>query len=367
MMPRPESEPPMTDELRPTPSLDDPEGVRASLERWFGEAVYPGRQVSIPAVTIPENTGMSNITLLLDCVLDGGAARLPMVARLQAQGGRLAFPEYDLPMQYAAMQALTAIDGLRVPQLVALEGEGSVLGTPFYIMRRTEGRIPPDMPPYHMDGWLVAAAADQRRALWSSAVAMMAVLHRQPLDAPPLYGFVQGHRFPRNLDEQLTYWERYRDWGLEGTRNEDCEVALRWLREHQPEEQCLRLCWGDSRMANVIFQPGDNDVAALLDWEMLCIGDPLQDIAWWIFMDELFSHGIGVPRLEGFPEAHETAAQWAQLSGLDTGQLHYYRVFAGLRISLILARMSLATDRSMLEQSFASQYMRQVIRSNHCA
>lgn len=351
----------MTEELRPTPSLDNPDAVRASLQNWFSESVYPGRNPRIPALNIPENTGMSNITLLFDCILDEGAETLAMVARLQAQGDKLAFPEYDLPMQYAAMETLNQVEGLKVPQLVAQEASGTILGTPFYIMHRTTGRIPPDMPPYHMDGWLLEATPEDRKALWNSAVSMMATLHQQDASAPPIADFVAANHFPKSLDQQLTYWERYRDWGLEGARNEDCEIALQWLRANQPREQCLRLCWGDSRMANVIFEPDHNEVATLLDWEMLCLGDPLQDIAWWIFMDELFCHGIGVPRLEGFPDGNATAALWSSLTGLDTSELHYYRVYAGLRISLILARMSLATDRSMLEQSFASQYTRQLI------
>lgn len=351
----------MTDELRPTPGLDNPEAVRASLQEWFANTVYADRQPVIPAIKIPDNTGMSNITLLFDCVLANPAETLPMVARLQAQGDKLAFPDYDLPMQYAAMETLNRIDGLNVPQLVAQESGGDILGTPFYIMHRTDGRIPPDMPPYHMDGWLLEAGASERKALWNSAVTMMATLHRQDPTSAPLEGFIQAHTFPKSFDEQLGYWEHYMEWGLEGARNKDCEETLAWLRANQPEEQCLRLCWGDSRMANVIFEPTKNDVAILLDWEMLCMGDPLQDIAWWIFMDELFCHGIGVPRLEGFPGGEDTARLWSELTGLNHDRLHYYRVYAGLRISLILARMSLATDSSMLEESFASQYTLKVM------
>lgn len=350
----------MTDELRPTPGLDNPDAVRQNLQHWLSESVYPGRKLTIPDVTIPENTGMSNITLLFDCVFEG-AEILPMVARLQAQGDKLAFPEYNLPMQFDAIKTLAQILGIRVPELVAQEVSGDILGTPFYIMQKAEGRIPPDMPPYHMDGWLCEATPESRKALWKNAVAMMAALHQQDALAAPLADFIERHSFPKSLDEQLGYWEHYMHWGLEGARNHDCEALLEWLRKNQPSEQCLTLCWGDSRMANVIFEEHSDEVAVLLDWEMLCLGDPLQDIAWWIFMDELFCHGIGIPRLDGFPSREETAAYWSALTGLDHSLLHYYLVFAGLRISLILARMSLATDRSMLEQSFASQYARAVM------
>ena len=274
--------------------------------------------------------------------------------------GTLLASAHAVDREYRVMTALASTD-VPVARTYCLCEDESVIGTPFYIMHRTDGRIPPDMPPYHMDGWLLEASPEDRAELWNSALTMMATLHTQDPAAAPLAQFISQHAFPKSLDEQLGYWERYMAWGLEGACNEDCEVALQWLRENQPAAQCQRLCWGDSRMANVIFAPDKNEIATLLDWEMLCMGDPLQDIAWWIFMDELFCHGIGIPRLEGFPSAEASAALWSSLTGLKHDQLHYYRVYAGLRISLILARMSLATDRSMLEQSFASQYTLKVM------
>jgi aminoglycoside phosphotransferase (APT) family kinase protein len=151
-------------------------------------------------------------------------------------------------------------------------------------------------------------------------------------------------------------------WGLEGAHNVHCEAALTWLKQHQPATEPQHFCWGDSRMANVIFHEDKSGVAALLDWEMLVLGNPLQDIAWWIFMDELFSVGLGVPRLEGFPSRAATVQYWSDRTELDTHLLQYYLVFAGLRISLILARMSLAKgDNSMVAESFASQYMMKVL------
>lgn len=352
------------DELRPTPSLSDPEAVRVRLQEWLNEGLFAGKSLEVTEFRIPESTGMSNITVLMEarCQENGQTRTLPMVARLQAMGQKLSFPDYDLPMQYAIMETLGRIPGMAAPGLVVLEPTGDVLGTPFYIMHRTEGLIPPDMPPYHMDGWLVESTPAERERVWWSGVDMMAHLHCQPIDQPPLAGFIAEHRFPRGLSEQLDYWAHYMAWGLEGDRNLQCEAALDWLRANAPQNEPQALCWGDSRMANVIFRPDKTGVAALLDWEMLVLGNPLQDIAWWIFMDELFSHGIGVPRLEGFPPREATLKHWSDKTGLGTGALHYYLVFAGLRISLILARMSLITgDRGMVKESFASHYMMKIM------
>lgn len=361
----------MTEELRPTPSLADPDAVRAHLQEWLNETIFVDQPVSITDFIIPEGTGMANITVLFDASWqeNGQQQSQPMVARLQAQGDKLAFPSYDLPMQFAVMTLLADVPGIAVPDLVAQESTGDVLGMPFYIMKKTDGLIPPDIPPYHIDGWIVASTPMERKNLWWSGVDMMAQLHQLSLHEEPLQGFleqknfVRRYDFPRGLAEQLQYWQHYMVWGLEGAHNLHCETVLEWLKLHQPIDEPQALCWGDSRMANVIFREDKSAVAALLDWEMLVVGNPVQDIAWWIFMDELFSLGLGCPRLEGFPSREDTARYWAQKTGLSIEALHYYLVFAGLRISLILARMSLAKgDNSMVAESFASQYMMKVLQ-----
>ena len=355
----------MSEDLRPTPSLADPAAVRERLQEWLGETAFVGRSLVISEFVIPEGTGMSNITVLFDAAWDDNGQRQsqPMVARLQAQGDKLAFPSYDLPMQYDAMATLARVPGLAMPVLVAQEPTGTVLGMPFYIMQKTAGLIPPDIPPYHIDGWIVASTPEERERLWWAGVDMMARLHRLPVDTGELQAFAEQHDFPRGLGEQLQYWQYYMNWGLEGQRNLHCETALEWLKRHQPAAEPLRFCWGDSRMANVIFHEDKSGVAALLDWEMLAFGNPVQDIAWWIFMDELFSLGLGCPRLEGFPSRQDTVQRWSAQSGLPADALHYYLVFAGLRISLILARMSLAKgDNSMVSESFASHYLMKVLR-----
>lgn len=358
----------MNEDLRPTPSLADPDAVRARLQEWLNETVFVDQPVSLTGFTIPEGTGMSNITVLFDASWqeNGQQQSQSMVARLQAQGDKLAFPSYDLPMQFAVMTLLATVPGIAVPGLVAQEPTGAVLGMPFYIMKKTDGLIPPDIPPYHIDGWIVASTPTERKNLWWSGVDMMAKLHGLSLHEEPLQSFSKEQDFPRGLTEQLQYWQYYMGWGLEGAQNLHCETALEWLKRHQPVNEPQALCWGDSRMANVIFHEDKSGVAALLDWEMLAVGNPLQDIAWWIFMDELFSLGLGCPRLEGFPSREDTARYWAQKTGISAAALHYYLVFAGLRISLILARMSLAKgDNSMVAESFASQYMMKVLQEQN--
>jgi aminoglycoside phosphotransferase (APT) family kinase protein len=56
------------------------------------------------------------------------------------------------------------------------------------------------------------------------------------------------------------------------------DEALEWLVAHRPEPERLSLCWGDAKIGNVLYDPANGDVSALLDWEMARIGDPEMDL-----------------------------------------------------------------------------------------
>ena len=360
----------MSDDQRPTPVLDDPEETRQKLEQWLTSQLHG--TVRIPALNVPEGTGMSNITMVFDAIHDKahGDTTASYVARIEPRGDYLVFPEYDLDIQCRVIEMLNEHSKLPVPEIVAKELSGQVLGKPFYIMKKTDGHIPPDMPPYHMDGWLTEQTPVVRRQLWNAGLSRLAEVSTLDITAPAIQSALSDCAIPKNLDEQLTYWENYYQWGYrregEFLPHDSAERALKWLRAHQPQEQAVRLCWGDSRMANVIFTPDKTDVAALLDWEMVALGDPLQDLAWWIYMDELFCHGLDFPPLEGFPSRSESAQQWAQQSGFSIEQLHYYLVFAGLRFALLLGRMSIGQNNedsinSHFSSCFEAKYLEKIL------
>jgi len=338
---------------RPTPLVEDADGTRRKLEAWLSG--HRGCPVSIPELSIPESTGMSNVTLLFDTHWeeDGQPRTEPVVARLQPEIDRPVFPEYDLSLQYEVMDVVGRNSDIPVPELRGLETDRSLLGVQFYFMKRTDGRIPTDMPPYNMDGWMMhETTLEQRAAIWRSAVETMGRFHR--LDYREL-GFEKLHEAGRTpLQQQLDYWQRYHDWCLDGTTHEICRPALDWLVANQPEEEPTVLCWGDSRLGNIIFRESLDGVAAVLDWEMAVLGNPVQDLAWFNYMDSTFAEGLGMPRLEGLPDYEETIALWEETSGHSARDYHYYTIFAGMRYGLILSRVMYATGQdSDLQTNFA--------------
>ena len=88
------------DNARPTPLIEDIDGTRHKLEAWISS--NRGQDVRIQELTIPEATGMSNVTLLFDITWDenGQQRSEPLVARLQPSIERPVFPDYDLSLQY---------------------------------------------------------------------------------------------------------------------------------------------------------------------------------------------------------------------------------------------------------------------------
>ncbi|PLW84455.1 hypothetical protein CWI75_01975 [Kineobactrum sediminis] len=149
---------------------------------------------------------MSNVTLLftLHWQEQGIAREEACVGRLQPDIARPVFPSYDLAPQYRVMEALKQHSAIPVPPLLGLETDTSLLGVQFYIMGHIAGRIPADMPPYNMDGWMLQETSeDQRAALWRAAVTTMASFHQLDHHALGLPHLDTGELTP--LQAQLAY------------------------------------------------------------------------------------------------------------------------------------------------------------------
>ena len=92
------------------------------------------------------------------------------------------------------------------------------------------------------------------------------------------------------------------------------------------------LCWGDARIGNIIFANSCDSISAVLDWEMAVLGNPVQDMAWFNYIDATFAEGLGMPRLPGLPSYEETTSRWEQASSFSAADYDYYWIFAGMRL-----------------------------------
>jgi len=324
----------------PQPIGRDLDDTRTQLLTWLQAQLPEARGLSIDDLRGPKDTGFSSDTLMftLDYEEQGTARRQPMVIRLRPTGEFGVFPEYDVALQYRMMKSL-AQTAVPVPAMYWLEEDPGPLGSAFYIMERLDGQVPSDSPPYHAEGWLHDSAPGDRARLWNSGLDAMSEVHK--LDwRKPEFAFLEGPAPGQTTAQaQMAYWENFMEWGLDRSRYELIGRGFDWLQSNLPGESEVGICWGDARISNQIFS--DYQAIAVIDWEMVFVGNPVADLAWFITMDRVFTEGIGLERLSGFPDKAATLARWEQNVGRQARDYAFYEVFAAWRFAVIMARVFL--------------------------
>lgn len=341
------------------PEKRDLDLARTRLEAFLARGRPGAEDLAIANLRAPSNTGFSSETLLFEVHWrERGTARVEsLVARIEPRGFNV-FPSYDLTVQFRVMNAL-AKTGVPVPAMREHDWSDDTLGAPFYTMEFLDGWVPSDNPPMHAAGRMAEELTPAERELvWWSGVEAMCRVH--DLDPEQLgLGFLAECKWPQAtrsepqaseaktgvpargedaLAQHLHYYDAYLTWGLgDRARYPLLERALGWLRDRAPRGEPVALCWGDSRLANQIYS--GVECIGVLDWEMVRLGNPLQDTAWWVALDRCFSEGTGLPRLAGLPGRDETLAHWRDRTGRSLDHLDYYEVFALMKFAAIMARL----------------------------
>lgn len=281
--------------------------------------------------------GQSNPTWFLS----HGAAR--MVLRAKPIGPILP-GAHAIEREFRVLSALHPA-GLPVPRPIRLCEDPTVIGTPFYLMERVEGRIftdcsLPDLPPA------------ERAAIWMGLAEALAALHRVD---PAAVGLADFGRPTGYFARQLARWSRQRaETALRSPP--DLEALEAWLAANlPPEDGRVALVHGDFRMGNMIFHPTEPRVVAILDWELATLGHPLADLGfvvmpWWSAPDEyggilgLDHDAMGLPAEAAFLARHAAAAPGIGAPGA------FHRAFALYRFAVIFlgiaerARTGTASD-----------------------
>ncbi len=352
----------------PQPKGRDLQKTQGPLLRWLEGKLPNAEKLAIENLRGPSDTGFSSDTLMFDLAYEesGAAIRKPLVMRLKPISEFGVFPEYDVALQHNMMQALAAT-AVPVPTMLWLEEDGDALSSPFYVMEHLRGQVPNDNPPYHREGWLCDLTPQDREKLWMSGVDAMAEVHKLDATAPEFDFLPQPPAGKTGMEAQLDYWSHYLDWGLERPRYALLNECFDWLVSNVPSDEPLGICWGDSRISNQIFQ--DCKVAAVIDWEMVFLGNPVADLAWFITIDRVNSQGIGVERLAGMPGRDATVARWQARTGQSADHLNYYELFCAFRYGAILSRLFmqmkhyevLPADATIDVENFSSPVLREIL------
>jgi aminoglycoside phosphotransferase (APT) family kinase protein len=80
-------------------------------------------------------------------------------------------------------------------------------------------------------------------------------------------------------------------------------------------------------------------IAGLLDWEMVHLGNPVHDLAWWFVLDDSLTTGLGLPKVDGLPDRAEMTALWESESGFSAANLDYYELLSNFQFAVIMHRV----------------------------
>lgn len=191
---------------------------------------------------------------------------LRLVLRKQPPGSLLP-TAHQIDREYRVVKALGQTD-VPVPEMLLYCEDPTIIGTPFYVMRRVDGTV------FH-DCRLYGMAREYRRDAYRSLAQSLARLHAVDPDAAGLgdYGR-KGNYFAR----QVVRWSRQWDLSRQGD-DPNIDTLVEWLPRNIPDDDNSTIVHGDYRPGNVIFAADAPNVAAILDWELSTLGHPLADLA----------------------------------------------------------------------------------------
>ena len=205
--------------------------------------------------------GQSNPTYMLETP----AARFVMRKK---PSGTLLQSAHQVEREFRIIKAL-AVTAAPVPRVHLLCEDTDVIGTAFFVMDYVAGRI-------MRDPLMPDSSPEERAACYDSMNDVLARLHKVDFRAVGLgdYGRPTGY-----VARQVARWSKQ----YEASKTEEIpemKSLIEWLTAHIPPDDETTIVHGDYRMENIIFDPSEPRVVAVLDWELSTLGNPLSDLGW---------------------------------------------------------------------------------------
>ena len=301
-------------------SPDHPPGLDLDRLRGLLDRERPGL-VHGPLTGRLIEGGRSNLTYAVSDGTSKWVVRRPPLGHVLATA-------HDMKREHRVISALHPTK-VPVPNAVLLCEDEEVLGSPFYVMEFVEGT------PYRTADELAPLGPERTRDAVLSLVDTLVELHAVD---PAEVGLADFGRPEGFLDRQLRRWGKQ----LEGSRNRDLagiDELHATLGRRLPQSPAATVVHGDYRLDNVLM--GDDDeIKAILDWEMSTLGDPLTDLGLLV----MYSMPLGMPdspvsttaQAPGHPDPAELVARYAERSGRDVSAVSWYTAFAWFKLAVIL-------------------------------
>jgi aminoglycoside phosphotransferase (APT) family kinase protein len=210
-----------------------------------------------------------------------------------------------------------------------------VIGAPFLVMEYVAGPVARTELP-------AAYGVAERAVLAGTLVDTLAAIHSVEVAAVGLAGFGRPDGF---LARQVARWSR--QWAATpGEALPELDALGAALAEGVPDNPAGQLVHGDYRLDNTILTAHTPGIAAVLDWELSTLGDPLADLGlllvYWAQPDDddlrrAAARGSTLTRMPGFPSRREVTSRYARVSGRDVASLPWYVAFGCFKLAVVLA------------------------------
>ena len=240
--------------------------------------------------------------------------------------GKLLPSAHAVDREYRVISALHPT-GFPVPRPYGLCTDETVIGAMFYVMDMVEGRI-------FWDQSLPDYAPAQRHAIHMAALKTLADLHNTDYQAVGLADFGRPGNY---MARQIARWtKQYK--ASETQRLETVERLIDWLPRTVPEDDQTTIVHADYRLDNMVMHPTEPRVAAVLDWELATLGNPLADFT-YVLMQWVNGAIAAIPDLEahGIPTQDEYVAEYCRLTGrAGLPDLDWYFAYNAFRLAGII-------------------------------
>ena len=243
--------------------------------------------------------------------------------------GKLLKSAHAVDREFRVISALHPA-GFPCARPFALCEDDEVVGSAFYVMEMVEG-------PVYWNGALPTKTPNERHAIYDAQITTLAKLHSYDPDAIGLTEFGRpGNYFARQIDRWTKQYHL-----SETNKVKAADFLADWLPRTVPAQERVAVVHGDYRIDNMIFQADRPEVAAVLDWELSTLGDPLADFTYFI-MQWIMPHegrsglqGLDFDTL-GIPDMDKAVALYCRLTdrpGLP--DLNWYFAYNLYRLACI--------------------------------
>ena len=265
---------------------------------------------------------------------------------------------HAIEREFRVMQAL-ARTAVPVPHMLALCEDESIIGRAFYVMEYKAGRL-------FWDPALPEVALEQRMPLYAAMNKVLATLHT--ID-PAAIGLQDYGKAGNYFERQIGRWSKQYQASITQPIAA-MDQLMHWLPQHIPDMALApkfhSIVHGDYRIDNLLFDPLQPQVVAVLDWELSTLGHPLADFSYhcmaWHIEPGVFKGMGGVDiQAQGLPNEHEYMALYCRHTGFASPdqlqrEWNFYLAYNLFRLAAILQGIAKRLETGIASSAQAHQY-----------